>query len=153
MKQRSPSSKLWTQAGALALLVLLLVAWLIHAETKPLNRDELKIEVAGLRSTAAEARLLAGQTLSARTTRPFFETETYLLNDKTQTAKQALDSAAVEAGLDAKLLQARQLAGELQNECQKLSGSFANSAELNRAKDSLEQLTSRLKELEESLKQ
>src|SRR6185436_3954968 len=133
--------------------LLLLIAWLVHAETKPLNRDELKIEVAGLRSTSAEARLLAEQTLATRTTRPFFETETYLLNDKTQTAKQALDSAEVESGLEAKHLQSRQLAGELQNECQKLSGSFANSAEMNRSKISLEQLTTRLKQLEESLKQ
>jgi hypothetical protein len=152
MRQRSSNSKLWAQAGALVLLALLLLAWLVHAETKPLNRDELKIEVAGLRSTAAEARLLAEQTLATHTTRPFFETETYLLNDKTKTAKQALDSAKVESGLEAKHLQARQLAGELQNECEKLSGSFANSAEMNRSKNSLEQLTTRLKELEESLK-
>ena len=152
MKQ-SAKTRLWTQAGALVLLALLLVAWLVHAETKPLNRDELKIEVAGLRSTAAEARLLTEQTLATRTTRPFFETESYLLNDKTQTAKQALDSAKVESGLEAKHLQARQLAAELQNECEKLSGSFTNSAEMNRSKNSLEQLTTRLKELEESLKQ
>ena len=152
MKQ-SARTKLWAQAGALVLLALLLVAWLVHAETKPLNRDELKIEVAGLRSTAAEARLLTEQTLATRTTRPFFETESYLLNDKTQTAKQVLDSAKVESGLEAKHLQARQLAAELQNECEKLSGSFTNSAEMNRSKNSLEQLTTRLKELEESLKQ
>jgi len=152
MRQQSSNSKLWAQAGALILLVLLLLVWLVRAETKPLNRDQLKIEVAGLRSTSVEARLLTEQTLATRTTRPFFETETYLLDDKAQTAKQALDSAKVESGLEAKHLQARRLAAELQNECEKLRGSFANSAELDRAKSTLEQLTARLKELEESLK-
>src|ERR1051325_904093 len=152
MKQRSPSSKLWMQAAAVILLVLLVLAWFVRAETKARDRDELKIEVADLRSTAAEARLLSEQTVSGRIPRPFFETEIYLLTDKTQAAKQALDSAAVDAGLETKLSQARQLAGQLQTEGEKLSGSFANSAELNRAKDSLDQLTSSLKELEESLK-
>lgn len=137
----------------LGAVALGLVAWMVYAEMKPLNRNELKIEVASLRSLAADGRLLGEQTLAGRTTKTFFGTENYLLHDKVATTRQGLDSDSVESGLEGQLSQARQLAAQLQSEYQTFSTSFENQAGLTVEKDRFDLLRAQLKQLEESLKQ
>jgi hypothetical protein len=145
--------KLLTQAAAVIVVILGLIAWLVRAETKPLDQNELKIEVGNLRSFAAEAGLLAEQVLSTKITQTFFQTQTYLLHEKTESLKSSLDTAKIQPGLEEKHWQSRQLTGQLKSALESLSVSFANAEEMNRASSNLKTLSSELKQLEESLKQ
>lgn len=152
MRQTSNQRKLWIEVMAVILLILGLLAWLVHVETQPLNRNELKIEVSQLRSYSAEAGLLAEQALATNVTETFFQTQTYLLRDKAQSSSSSLESATVDSGLEANHGQARQLAGQLKTLLEQLSGSFANPDELNRASSNLKSLSAELKAAEQSLK-
>jgi hypothetical protein len=153
MRQTINKRKLGIQAAVVILLTLGLLTWLAHAETKPLDRNELKIEVGHLRSYSAEAGLLAEQAASTRVTETFFQTQTYLLRDKAESSRSSLESATVEPELEASHWQARQLAGQLKSMLEQLSVSFTNSEELNRASSNLKSLLSQLKTLEQSLKE
>jgi hypothetical protein len=145
--------KLLTQAVVVILVILGLIAWLVHAETKPLDQNELKIEVGNLRSYAAEGGLLNEQALSASVTQTFFQTQTYLLHEKTESSRSSLDTATVQPGLEEKHWLSRQLTGQLKSALESMSVSFANPEEMNRASSNLKTLSSELKQLEESLKQ
>lgn len=143
---------LWLQIIAVLLLLGGLLVWLVRAETKPLNRDELKIEVSNLRSYAAEGRLLAEPSLSGKATRAYFQTQTDLLEDKAEDALKGLDAAKVEEGLELKHWEARSLARQVKTSLERLYSSFERPQEMESVKGELEKLLSRLKELEESLK-
>ena len=144
---------LWVQAAVVILIASGLLAWLVYAETRPLDRNELKIEVAHLRSYSSEAGLLAEQTLSAKTRQTFFETQVYSLRDKTESSRSSLESAKVEQGLETKHWQARQLAEQLKLALESLSSSFARPEDLNSSKDNFKGLLSQVKALEESLQE
>ena len=153
MREPINNRKLWIEVMAVILLTLGLMAWLVHAETKPLNRNELRIEVGHLRSYSAEAGLLAEQALTTKVRETFFKTHTYLLRDKAESSSSSLESATVDAGLETNHWQARQLAGQLKSILEQLSGSFANADELNRASSNLKSLSAQLRAAEESLKE
>jgi hypothetical protein len=152
MRQPDNKRKLWIEVMTVIVLTLGLLAWLAHAETKPLGRNELKIEVGHLRSYSAEAGLLAEQAVPTKVTETFFQTQTYLLRDKAESSSSSLESATVDSGLEANHGQARQLAGQLKSLLEQLSGSFANPDELNRASTNLKSLSAELKAAEQSLK-
>jgi hypothetical protein len=129
------------------------VAWLVHSETKPLDRSELKVEVGHLRSYSAEAGLLAEQAASAKVTETFFQTQTYLLRDKTENSSSSLESAAVDSGLETNHWQARQLADQLKSMLETLSSAFADPDRLNRSTSNFKSLSDQLKAAEQSLKE
>lgn len=153
MSQPVNRKNLLVQATAAIVLILGLIAWLVHAETKPLDRNELKIEVGHLRSFSAEAGLLAEQAASAKVTETFFQTQTYLLRDKVESLRNSLESATLDSGLEGNHWQARQLADQLKTMIENLNGSFANPNELNRASSQLKSLSAQLKTAEQSLKE
>jgi hypothetical protein len=152
MRPAARTRILWLQAAVVLLLLGGLVGWLVRVEMKPLGRAELKIEAADLRSYAAAGRLLAEQALTGKTTQAFFQTQTYLLQDKAESATKKLDSVEPKSGLEAQHLQARHLARQVQTALQSLNASVTNPQGMNQAKDELANLFPQLKELEESLK-
>jgi hypothetical protein len=145
--------KVLTQAAVVIVIILGLLAWLVRGETKPLDQNELKIEIGSLRSYATEAGLLNEQALSASVTQTFFQTQTYLLHEKIESSRSSLDAAKVQPGLEEKHWLSRQLSGQLKSALESLSVSFANPEEMNRAGSNLKTLSSDLKQLEDSLKQ
>jgi hypothetical protein len=152
MERLANKRKLLTQSAAIMIVICGFIAWLVRAETKPLDQDELKIEIGNLRSFANAAGLLSEQAQSAKVTQTFFQTQTYLLQDKTETSRSSLETANVQPGLSDKHSQSRQLAGQLKSTLDGLSVSFANVEELNRASSDLKRLSSDLEKLEDSLK-
>ena len=152
MRHRRDKSSFWRQATAALLFCGGLIAWFVRAETRPLNRDELKIEVSDLRSFVAAGTLLVQQAASGKITRVYFETQTDLLQDKAETAMKSLDKSQVAPGLEVKHWRARQMASQTNTALEKLYGSFERSPEMNSVKGDLEKLLPQLKELEESLK-
>jgi len=144
--------RLLIQAAASTVIIFGLIAWLVRAETKPLDQNELKIEIESLRSYANEAGLLTEQVLSAKVTRAFFQTQTYLLQDKTESSRTSLETDKVQPGLEGKHWQSRQLATQLKSAVDGLTVAFANREEMNRASTDLKRISSDLKQLEDSLK-
>ena len=145
--------KLWTQAVSLTLIIIGLVVWFIHSQTKPLDRNELKIEVARLRSYCAEAELLDARVRSYKPTQTFFQVESYLLLDKTNGSRRGLEDADVEPGLEIDHWQARQLASRLKAGLERMSGSFDNSPVSNIRSTNFSEIFVQLKMLEDSLAQ
>jgi hypothetical protein len=148
MKRRKRN--LLIQTAVLLLLVGGAIAAFIRAETKPLSRDELKIEAANLRSLASEGRQLSEQFLAGQMTETFFQTQTSLLQDKAQSEREKLDSSDIESGFELKHWQARHLAKQVEGVFSRLRDKSQNASQ---TKDELANLFSQLKELEDSLKQ
>lgn len=140
------------QAAIILLLAGGLVFWLVREMSAPLGRDELKIEVADLRSQASEGAKMAEQSSPDKTTRAYFQAQTLLLVDKAQESKKQLDDATPESGLEVQHWEARHLAGQVKTELEQLSTSFAQPQASSRVKNELEKLYPQLKELEEGLK-
>lgn len=143
----------WAQAVILFLLLGGLVFWGVKAASKPLDRDELKVEVSDLRSHASEGIKLAEQASPDKTTRTYFEEQAAMLADKAREAKKSLDDAKAETSLELQHWEARHLAAQVEAELGQLPKAFARPEEADRLKRELEGLTTRLKELEDSLKQ
>jgi hypothetical protein len=141
------------QAAVLLLLVGGVIYWGVKAASKPLSRDDLKIEVGDLRSDASEGAQFAEQASPDKTTRAYFEEQTSMLADKVKEAKKKLDDATPETGLEVQHWEARHLAGQVEAELERLTSAFAQPQEANGVKGELEKLYAQLKELEESLKQ
>jgi hypothetical protein len=153
MRETAKTRNAWAQALIIILLLGGLVFWGVRAANKPLDRDELKIEVSDLRSHASEGVKLAEQASPDKTTRTYFEEQTMMLADKARDAKKSLDDAKAETGLEVQHWESRHLAGQVEAELEQLSNAFARPNDSDRLKGELEKLYTQLKELEESLKQ
>jgi len=153
MRESAKTRHAWAQAVILLLLLGGLVFWSVQAASKPLDRDELKIEVSDLRSHASEGVKLAEQASPDKTTRTYFQERAAMLADKARDAKKSLDGAKAETGLEVQHWEARHLAGQVGAELEQLSKAFARPEEADKLKRELAELSKHLKELEESLKQ
>src|SRR6185295_3705139 len=153
MTQQTDQRRFWLQAIVTLLVIGLLVAWFIRAETKPLDNIELGIQVSDLHTHATAALMLADLTLNNKTTQTYFETQTSLLRDKVVEVMKTVDSAKVDKGLELKQWQARQLVAKLKLIIEKLQSSFPRQQDLSNSKAELEGLVSPLKELEATLMQ
>ena len=151
METTTSRRNFWSQAIAVALVIVGLLILFIQAQTKPLDSSNLKIPVANSRSYAAAAQLLIDRTQEDKVTQTFFEAQTIMLRDKAEQVLKELESAKVESGLEMKLWQARQFARELKTHLDELQSSFTNTPHLKELKHQLEELTPRLKELESTL--
>ena len=149
---RPNKKRMMVQLVAVGLTLFGLLAWFVRAQTKPLDRDGLRIEVGDLRSNSSEAVLIAQQTLAGKTAKTFFEVQSYLITGKVKSSKNQLDGDSLEPGWELPHWQARQLSGRLKTAVEKLSGAFGQDQEIKRTKAELEDLSRQLKELEESLK-
>ena len=150
MKRKVNKKKLWSQAAVVLLLLVGAVAAFIRSETKPMNRDELKIAAANLRSFTAAGSQLSAQFLDGRTTETFLRTQSSLLADKVKDVRKNLDSANPEKGFELKHWQARNLARQADESLTRLS---ENPQTANQTKSELENLFPQLKDLEDSLKE
>lgn len=150
MKPGAKKRHLWIQTGVVLLLAAGAVAAFIQSETTPLNKDELKIAAADLRSFASVGRQLAEQFLKGQTTETFFQTQSSLLQDKAKSERKNLDSSNPEKGLELKHWEARHLARQVENTLTKLTD---KSQDVVKTKNELANLFQQLKELEDGLKQ
>jgi hypothetical protein len=153
MRESAKTRNAWGQAAVVLLLSGGFVLWGVRAANKPLDREELKIEVADLRSHASEGARFAAEASPGKTTRTYFEEQTRMLADKAREAKKELDDAKAEAGLEVRHWEARHLAGQVEALLRQLPSAFAQPQEANRLKGELEKLYTQLRGLEESLKQ
>jgi hypothetical protein len=150
MKRKINKKKLWIQAAVVLLLAVGAVAAFIRSEAKPMSKDELKIATADLRSFSAAGAQLSVQFLDGQTTETFLKTQSSLLEDKVADLKKQLDSADPEKGFELKHWEARSLARQTDESLKRLAESAQTASG---AKDELKNLFSKLKELEDSLKE
>lgn len=81
-------------------LIAAVVAWQVDAALKrPLDAEEMKIDVADLSSYAAEGNLLAKQRIGASTTRSFSKAQSEMWHDKIEQIARKYQSRKPEAHL------------------------------------------------------
>jgi len=115
LHKRVRAWSIWLQGAIAVAAILGVVLGLIYARSTPAGRDSLKIEVAELRSQAAEGRLLAEQAAQGALTSRYQRSAVLQLRGKIESTSMKLQSLRVEPGLDQMLVQARQAAAELTN--------------------------------------
>src|ERR1051325_9128632 len=103
----------WLQAAVIILIGGGLGFRLVAEINQSLGVTDLMIDVAELRSDAAESRLIAEQALSGRLTATYFQTQLSMLRDGAESITRSLSSAEPQAGLEGSLFQARGVAGRL----------------------------------------
>ena len=138
----------------IALLVVGGALWWIVADTNnPDDPGRLKIEVASLRSSAAEALKLIEQIEAGRLTNHFFQVETSLLHEKAGSVLKKIRSTPPQPGLEEKYRQASDLADQAEAALNRLSAA-ADSKEIRQGTSAKLQEVLRLAAgLEKSLQQ
>lgn len=150
MRSSAATRHLWIEAGIALLMFGLAVAAFVRSEMKPLNVDELKINVSDMRTLAATGEQLAQQYLAGSLTDPFFYTQAQLLQEKVASTRKSLDSSEPEPDVVTELGQARQLAANLDAAFNVLTN---RSQDVSATKSELGGMIGPWKQLEEHLKQ
>ena len=152
MHKRVRFWSIWLQAAVLLSVLSSVAIWIISAREMPSGQENLRVEVGGLRSQAAEGLFLAEQAMQNKTTVIFLRTQTEQLQEKVQSVLKDLQSMKVESGLETKTAQARELAASLNTSLYNLANSLGNQQQSNDVKNALAGLFSQLSDLENSLK-
>jgi hypothetical protein len=114
-EMRTNYQALMIESVMFLIVLAAVVAAIVHAELKPLSRDDLKVEASDLRSFAASSKQLAEQQVAGQLTQKFFDSQTELLKDKVHSSRSSLDSADVENGLELDHWRVRHLARQLED--------------------------------------
>src|SRR5215216_3074416 len=138
----------WIQAIAIILTIAGCAVWMMRQQKKPLGPEDLKINVAELRSQASEGRLIAEQLIAGKVTSAYLQTETLLLRDETEQAIETLSTYRLESGVEATASQAVEYARQLSADLSSLSYAFNNLQEAERIKQHLETTFASLFEIE-----
>lgn len=152
MHKRVRFWSIWLQAAVLLSILFSVAIWIISAREMPSGQENLRVEVGGLRSQAAEGQFLAEQAMKNKTTAIFLRTQTEQLQEKVQSVLKDLQSMKVESGLETKTAQARELAASLNTSLSSLAKSFGNQPQTSDLKNDLANLFSQLSDLENGLK-
>jgi len=152
MHKRVRFWSIWLQAAILLSILSSVAIWIISAREMPSGQDNLRVEVGGLRSQAAEGQFLAEQAMQNKTTAIFLRTQTEQLQKKVQSVLKDLQSMKVESGLETKTAQARKLADRLNTSLYNLANSLDNQQQTDDLKNDLANLFAQLSDLENSLK-
>ena len=150
MRTTASKRNFWIETAVATLLITLAAAPLVRSELKPLNADELKINVGDLRSLAAAGKQLTEAYMQGTQTETFFREQSSLLRAEVTSLRQTLDSAEPVPDVESELHQARTLAARLGGAYEHLADSKRDSAA---AGNELGGLVAPLKQLEEGLKQ
>ena len=153
MQKRVRFWSIWLQAAILVSILIGAAIWIISAKEKASGQESLRIEIAGLRSQAAEGQFLAEQAIQDKATTIFLHTQATQLQKNVQSVLKGLETMKVEPGLEAKTAQAKELAARLNTALLNLTNSFGNQQQTNDVKNELMNLFSQLSDLENSLKQ
>ena len=148
MRYGSVRRSIWIGAAVVSLLVAGAVAAFVENAASPMDREELAISAADLRTTASAGSRLADQFLAGQLTETFFQEQSSLLYDQVKSSHQELESAAVEPGLEQQGADLTRLAVLTEEQVAALE----NGDDVRAARDSLAELFDQFKVLEDGLK-
>jgi hypothetical protein len=151
MRSLSQSSKIM-QAVIAALFAYGLLMWAVAEARKATSRDDLRVEVASLRSNVSEAMKVLDSADRGALTPQYFRVETEMLHEKLAGVAKTLGSVEPEPGLEGPLGQARALAERAVKVSKDLNSSFEESSTLKKAGAELAEIFGRAAALEESLR-
>ena len=151
MKAKSRAERnFWIQAGSLLLFIGLIVSSYIWSATKPIDREELAIEIADLRSLTAAGAELSGQFSTGKLPETFFQNQLELMHEKITASRETLGSPNTGTEVPLELDSARSLAEKIDVEFDRL---LSDERYAERGKHELAGLKESLKRLEDQLKQ
>lgn len=142
----------------LAWAVLLSVAagalyFVVRSFEKKSGRDDLKIEVAALRSQAATGQLLSEQAAEGKVTQNFLEEQAAQLHKNVEAARARLRPSDFSPDLRDAVERAGELAASVSEDVAALGGSSADARRAGSLKEEFGGMSSQLMSLEEALKQ
>ena len=140
--------RIWIEAAVVSLLVAGGVAALVENAASPMDRDELAISAADLRTSSSAAKRLADQFLAGQLTETFFQEQSSLLYDQVKSSHEELESGVVEPSLEKQRADLTRLAVLTEEQVAALE----NGDDVRAARDSLAELFDQFKVLEDGLK-
>jgi hypothetical protein len=152
MHKRARSWGNWLTPTILLSALIGAAFWIGRAEEKPSGRDELKIEVAELRSQAGVGQLLAEQAATGKVTSVFFREQASQLQKNVDAAREKLDSSQFEPDVRDASARAGELSARLGDSVRALGGAYGNTQAAGALRDEFANLFSQLMALENSLK-
>jgi hypothetical protein len=129
------------------------IFWAVAEMSKPAGRDNLKVEVADIRSNVSEASKVIEAATAGSLTAKYFQSEIAMLQEKLADTSKTLGSAKPEPGLEEKFAQARRLAESAAAELGGLSSSFGDNPALEGAKAKVAEIFEKAVTMEKDLKQ
>jgi hypothetical protein len=153
MSGRARLGSRWLQAVILLSLLGGAAIWISGSRHPSPNPKTLRIQFGELRSQAAEGQFLAELSLAGSLTHNLISIEASTLAEDSRASLQALPSTDATAELAQKVAQGKELAGRLNTDLQRLSGSLDKPNELESLRADFAQVLSQLTSLEASLKQ
>jgi len=148
MRYGSVRRSIWIEAAVVSLLVAGAVAAFVEDAASPMDRDELAISAADLRTLSSAAKRLADQFLAGQLTETFFQEQSSLLYDQVKSSHEELESGVVEPGLEKQRANLTRLAVLTEEQVAALE----NGDDVRAARDSLAELFGQFKESEDGLK-
>jgi len=143
------SRHFWIEAVLLALVVVSVAAAITVSELSPLTKDDLRLEIADLRSFAQDGAQLINQHLAGQTTQTFFDSQAEQIKLKVDSSLKTLRNSSAKPEIETDRQQAVGLAQQLSSEFDRLSTS---QLELERSGPRLKTLGKQLREMEERMK-
>lgn len=153
MSKRARSWNGWLTSAVLLSVAAGVAFLFVRSSEKPSGRDELKIEVAGLRSEAAVGQLLSEQAAAGDVTSVFLEAQASQLRKNVEAARGRLKPSDFEPGLRDTVGSAGVLAAKLSDAAGALASSSANVQRAGGLKAEFAGLSSQLMSMEDGLKQ
>ena len=142
----SPRFKIALCASIAAIAVV--VTWQVAAEQRrPLDIEELQIDVADIQSFAAEGLLLATQQIGPTVTRSYAQAHAEMWLQKVDELARKYGSREPESKLAQPFEDVRALADQLRAAADEVSGSFAQNQTANAAAMHLHEIESRARTL------
>jgi hypothetical protein len=150
MRQVTQSAK-FMQAAIVLLITGGVIFWVAIEMGKPAGIEDLKVEVADLRSNVSEAMKIIEVAAAGRLTARFFQTETSMLQEKLSKTAKTLGSAKPEPGFESEFGQARGLAESAKTKLGGLPSSFGDESAMAAVKAKLAEIFGEALALEKSL--
>ena len=139
----------WIEVVLLILIVGSIAVAIIASELKPLDKNDIKLTAADLRSFAAAARQLVAQHQAGQLTETFFNTQIQMLDDKVSSSRQTLIDSDAETEAKQSQRAASNLAAQIGAAIDQIESSSQNESS---AAQQLAALENKTKQLEERLK-
>jgi paraquat-inducible protein B len=152
MHKRARSWGNWLTLAIILSAVIGAAFWIGRAEEKPSGREELKIEVAELRSQAGVGQLLAEQAANGKVTSVFLREQASQLQKNVEAMHKKLDPSQFEPGVRDASARAGELSARLGEDVRALGGAYGNTQAAGALKEEFANLFSQLMSLENSLK-
>ena len=153
MSKRVRSWSIWLQWAVLLSVLAGALAWAAGASRTPSGREELKNEVAELRSQAAAGQLLAEQAATGKVTSVYFKEQASELRKNVEAARGQLDPSKFRPELREAVARAGDLAGRLSEDVRATEGAYGDGRAAGALREEFAGLFSELMGTEEGLKQ